>query len=50
MKRWYGEPVSCPDCEDLVIPEFYQGFWRIPEHQTGYDEPCGAYGERVIAR
>lgn len=50
MKRWYTEPIPCPDCENPVTPEFYQGFWRIPDHNyadtTG---PCGAYGEKVIA-
>lgn len=51
MKKWYGEPISCPDCEVLVTPEFYTGFWRIPEHNfADTSDPCGAYGERVVAR
>jgi hypothetical protein len=49
MKRWYVGPIPCPDCEHPVTPEFYNGFWRFPEHDNDRDEPCGAYGERVIA-
>lgn len=50
MKRWYAADIDCPDCEVPVTPEFYDGFWRIPDHTTENDEPCGAYGERVVAR
>jgi hypothetical protein len=50
MKRWYGPNIPCPDCENLVKPEYYTGFWRIPEHNFADSlEPCGAYGEKVIA-
>lgn len=50
MKRWYGAGIPCPDCETIVVPEFYTGFWRIPDHNfADRDEPCGAYGEKVVA-
>ena len=53
MKYWpKNVPLpKCPDCDEEVKPEFYSGFFRIPEHNyadTG--EPCGAYGEPIIER